>query len=94
MSKKKNRDPDWDFKPTDEQLRNMHPIKETDPAVVEAMASARETGVVYRSRGRPKTAEPKVRTSIYLSQSVLRKFKATGEGWQTRINDVLERARV
>ena len=94
MRKQKHRDPDWDFKPTDEQLRNVRPIQETDPAVVEAMASARETGVAYRARGRPKTAEPKVRTSIYLSQSVLRKFKATGEGWQTRINEVLERAKV
>jgi uncharacterized protein (DUF4415 family) len=94
MTKQKHRDPDWDFKPTDAQLRNVRPIRKTDPAVVEAMASAREVGVTYRPRGRPKTAEPKVRTSIYLSQSVLRKFKATGEGWQTRINDVLERAKV
>jgi hypothetical protein len=64
MSKQRHHDPDWDFKPTDAQLRNVRPIQETDPAVVAAMVSARETGVSYRARGRPKTAEPKVRTSI------------------------------
>jgi uncharacterized protein (DUF4415 family) len=58
------------------------PVKD-DP---ELMESIRE----WRKRGRPKTQQPKVRTSIYLSQAVLDKFKSTGPGWQTRINDVLE----
>ena len=49
---------------------------------------------LHRQRGRPRSESPKVRISIYLSRAVLDKFKATGPGWQTRINDVLERAKI
>ncbi|MER8830800.1 BrnA antitoxin family protein [Mesorhizobium sp. M0938] len=45
-------------------------------------------------RGRPRTEKPKVRTSIYLSQEVIDKFKATGPGWQTRIDEVLKGTRL
>lgn len=43
--------------------------------------------------GRPKGAV-KEAVSIRLDQDVLAKFRATGPGWQTRINDALRRARV
>ncbi|TIU84753.1 MAG: hypothetical protein E5W03_11740, partial [Mesorhizobium sp.] len=32
--------------------------------------------------------------SIRLDQDVVRKFKATGKGWQARINEVLKNAKV
>jgi uncharacterized protein (DUF4415 family) len=70
------------------ELARLRPTRETHPELVEEMTQRRKT------RGRPKTASPKVRTSIYLSQAVLDKFKATGDGWQTRINEVLEKARI
>lgn len=43
-------------------------------------------------RGRPKSGVTKVSTTIRLDPDVLASFKATGPGWQTRINDALRRA--
>lgn len=40
-------------------------------------------------RGRPKAAVKKVSTTIRLDADILEAFKATGHGWQTRINSVL-----
>ena len=40
-------------------------------------------------RGRPPLAKPKVSTTIRLSRDVVDHFKATGRGWQTRIDDAL-----
>ena len=40
-------------------------------------------------RGRPPITNPKVSTTIRLSQDVIEHFKAGGRGWQTRINDAL-----
>jgi uncharacterized protein (DUF4415 family) len=42
-----------------------------------------------RPRGRPTAEEPKVATSIRLDADVLETFKATGKGWQTRVNAAL-----
>ncbi len=42
-----------------------------------------------KTRGRPKTDQPKAPVSLRLSADVLEHFKATGKGWQTRINQVL-----
>ncbi len=47
-------------------------------------------GEVLVRRGRPKTPAPKVAINIRLSHDVLSRFKATGRGWQTRINQALE----
>lgn len=43
-------------------------------------------------RGRPKVENPKEPVSIRLSREVLAHFRAAGPGWQTRINEALERA--
>jgi uncharacterized protein (DUF4415 family) len=48
-------------------------------------------GTVTRSRGRPKKADAKVHTHIRLSPLVLGHFRATGPGWQTRIDEVLRK---
>ena len=42
-----------------------------------------------RGRGRPPQDVTKIPTSIRLDARVVRAFKATGEGWQTRMNDAL-----
>lgn len=42
-----------------------------------------------RGRGRPAQDVTKVLVSIRFDAAVLDSFKATGEGWQTRINDAL-----
>jgi len=43
-------------------------------------------------RGRPKAAVTKVSTTIRLDPDVLDTFKATGPGWQGRINAALRKA--
>jgi uncharacterized protein (DUF4415 family) len=41
--------------------------------------------------GRPKAQETKERISIRLSRDVVTQFRATGEGWQTRMDAALRR---
>ena len=42
-----------------------------------------------RPRGRPKAEQTKVFTAIRLDADLLAAFKATGKGWQTRVNAAL-----
>ena len=44
-------------------------------------------------RGRPKSGNPKVLTTIRLDPDVLDAFKADGRGWQSRINAALRKAK-
>jgi uncharacterized protein (DUF4415 family) len=48
-------------------------------------------GTLTRPRGRPKKADAKVHIHIRLSPQVLGHFRATGPGWQRRIDEVLRR---
>lgn len=41
-------------------------------------------------RGRPKAAETKERITIRLSQDVVKRFRASGDGWQTRMDAALK----
>lgn len=43
-------------------------------------------------RGRPRSQNPKVSTTIRLSPEVLDHFRAGGPGWQTRIDETLRKA--
>ena len=43
-------------------------------------------------RGRPKSAAPKEAISLRLDQEVLSHYRATGPGWQSRMNDDLRKA--
>lgn len=45
--------------------------------------------VAKRPRGRPKAEDTKVFTAIRLDADLLHTFKATGKGWQTRVNAAL-----
>ncbi|MDR1310262.1 MAG: BrnA antitoxin family protein [Burkholderiaceae bacterium] len=66
---------------TDEQLARMRPAREVlSPAVYDAL---------LRKRGRPKSNSPKVFTGIRFDVDVLAGLRATGRGWQTRVNDVM-----
>ena len=42
-----------------------------------------------RGRGRPLGSGKKEQVTLRLDAHILEKFKATGNGWQTRINDAL-----
>ncbi|TCP16159.1 BrnA antitoxin family protein [Simplicispira metamorpha] len=41
-------------------------------------------------RGRPLGSGTKAQVTLRLDVEVLERFKASGDGWQTRINDVLK----
>lgn len=43
-----------------------------------------------KRRGRPAGSGTKISTTIRFDAEVLAAFKATGDGWQTRMNDVLK----
>jgi uncharacterized protein (DUF4415 family) len=45
-----------------------------------------------RPIGRPKKAEAKEAVNIRLDPDILAHFRATGPGWQSRINDALRKA--
>ena len=51
-----------------------------------AMAAA------FRRGGRPRSESRKVPVTIRLDAEIVETFKATGPGWQTRMNDALRRA--
>lgn len=44
---------------------------------------------VLPRRGRPTVESPRQAVNIRLAPDILSAFKATGKGWQTRINDAL-----
>ena len=43
-------------------------------------------------RGRPKGSGSRIRLTVRLDRNVVLRFRATGPGWQTRLNDLLVRA--
>jgi uncharacterized protein (DUF4415 family) len=56
-----------------------------------------ESADLYRGdklvrRGRPPTGNPKLALKLRIDSDVVEHFRATGPGWQTRINDALRRA--
>lgn len=70
---------------TDEELAEAKPFEEAFPDLMATIAKA---------RGRPPVEAPRRQISIRLDPDVIEKFKATGKGWQGRINDVLKKAQV
>lgn len=69
---------------TDEQLGQAKPFAEVFPALAEAMRRS--------TVGRPKAENPKVAVSLRLDPEIVARFKASGPGWQTRMNDALREA--
>ena len=80
-------DPDtWEL--TEEEMARSRPAIEVVPHIVEAY---RRGKLGRRTRGKQK-APLKVPVSLRLDPDVVEHFRATGRGWQTRINDTLRRA--
>jgi uncharacterized protein (DUF4415 family) len=50
------------------------------------------TGTLTRRRGRPKLDAPKEQISVRLDPDVLAALRATGPGWQARMNEALRKA--
>ncbi|NLC36237.1 MAG: BrnA antitoxin family protein [Alcaligenaceae bacterium] len=53
-------------------------------------ATVMREAVTLRRAGRPKGSGNKEQVSIRFDQDVLAAFRATGPGWQTRMNDALK----
>jgi uncharacterized protein (DUF4415 family) len=49
-------------------------------------------GTTLIRRGRPKSDAPKQQVSIRLDADLLDRLKASGKGWQGRVNDMLRKA--
>jgi uncharacterized protein (DUF4415 family) len=63
-----------------------------DPDAQPLSAKQLKTMVPMRSlRGRPKSNNNKVLVSIRYSQDVLSYFKSLGDGWQSNMNEALQR---
>ena len=73
--------PEW----TEQDFAKVRPFAEVFPDLAES---------IRRARGRPKVDSPRQQISLRLDPDVIEKFKATGKGWQSRINDVLKAAKL
>jgi len=73
--------PEW----TAEDFRRAQPARQALPEIVgPEMAAA-----MRKRRGRPPQPITKVSTTVRIDPDVLAAFRATGRGWQTRINSAL-----
>jgi uncharacterized protein (DUF4415 family) len=73
-----------DWYPTDEEFAQFRPIEEVDPALLAAF----EKGTLRR-RGRPALPNKREVVSLRLEPEIISAFRASGAGWQTRINALL-----
>lgn len=67
-------------------------LSEVDPALFKPFSelpASLQTKLRSIQRGRPKAAMTKESITIRLSPDVVRAFRATGDGWQTRVDGAL-----
>lgn len=80
---------DWDAVDsppiTKRMMEGMRPTREVRPEFVKAWRKFK------RTRGAQKAPTKKL-VSLRLDQDVLEHYRATGEGWQSRINETLRKA--
>ena len=93
MQKKRKRkrtqtDPDNPFW-TDADFRRARPARDVLPEIF-GKAVARK---MLRPRGRPKTGAARTSISLRLPPEILARWKATGPGWQTRMVELLAKAK-
>ncbi|AHF85901.1 hypothetical protein RLEG3_30585 [Rhizobium leguminosarum bv. trifolii WSM1689] len=69
-----------------EEMARAKPFKEAFPDVAKKMETA------IAARGRPKLDNPKQPLNIRLDADIIQFYKATGKGWQSRMNDALRKA--
>ncbi|WP_019905631.1 BrnA antitoxin family protein [Methylobacterium sp. 77] len=70
---------------TPSEFARMRPMADAmPPALYEALTKA--------GRGRPKSGGAKVLLTLRIDPHVVDAYKATGTGWQTRMNDALARS--
>lgn len=70
--------PEW----TEEDFKLARPFAEVFPELAAGIA---------RSRGRPSLENPKKQVTLRLDADLIARYKASGKGWQSRINDDLRK---
>jgi uncharacterized protein (DUF4415 family) len=71
---------------TREDFRGMRPAREVMPELIEAMEEWR------KKLGRPKVETPKVHIGFRLSADVVASIKASGRGYNARVDAALRKA--
>ena len=71
---------------TAEDFKSMKPLAEVEPGLVEALQNMRKKG------GRPKVETPKVHVGFRIAVKVAEGIKATGKGYNARVETVLRDA--
>jgi len=74
---------------TEDEIANARPFAEAFP---ELMASIAREGVIVEGSPEWRRANSKAQVTLRLDRDVVDKFRATGRGWQTRINAALRKA--
>ena len=75
--------PEW----TDEDFARARPAAEVLPKLFGSKAA---TEMLRPKRGRPPADHPKAHVNIRLDADVVAAFRASGRGWQTRLNAALK----
>lgn len=85
---------DWDR--VKREAANNAPVEDPlgpyDPQDTEEVSNYWKTATITRGRGRPRMSVKRPTLNMRVDAEVLEAFKATGAGWQTRINAVLREA--
>lgn len=76
-----NENPEWTQADIDNALAFQQMPEQLQSLVLQSQA---------KKRGRPLSQNKKVSVTIRYSSNVIDAFKATGKGWQSRMNKVLE----
>jgi len=76
--------------PTDEEDAAITAAALSDPDAIPLTDKEWEAVKPRLSRGRPKADVTKELISLRLSRDTLERFRATGAGWQTRIDEALK----
>lgn len=78
------------IRPTTKQDEAITAAALSDPDAIPLTDAEWETVKPTIRRGRPLAAVTKERISIRLSREVLERFRASGDGWQTRMDAALK----
>ncbi len=73
--------PEW----TEEDFQHAQPASKLLPELF----GLQDAAEMVKPRGRPKAVATKTRVNMRLDADILEAFKATGQGWQTRVNMAL-----
>jgi uncharacterized protein (DUF4415 family) len=75
------------YMPTEAEDAEINRGIEQDPDTYEV--SDEQFARMKRRSGRPRLESPKVSLTVRYDADIIDAFKASGEGWQTRMNDAL-----